>query len=406
MLAMKTPASSTALVILALCFALSVLGRGFSESFTVFLLPISADFGWDRANVLSIYSIAALAGGLASPFVGRLFDRSGPRVVYSLGLALIASAFFAAAHAEKLWQLQLSLGLCIGLGAACIGNVPNTILLGRWFGARLPAAMSVIYSAMGAGVLVLLPASQLLIDHAGWRGAYHIMGGCALVLLALLQLLPWSRFAAGSPDRPKPATSHPTDEGWTLPSALRHHAFWSLFSTFFFTAIGMFAISAQVVAYLVDVGFPALLAATAWGFSGVALVIGMLSITWLDGIIGRRPSILFSYAMSIIGIVMLWLLRFYPNIVLLTGFVVCFGSMVGSRGPLISATTMRFFHGRNVGTIYGTVSIGSGLGAALGSWCGGLIHDATGNYDMLIVFALVNVIIGMIPFLVVPALRN
>lgn len=403
---MKTTLPSTALAILVLCFVLSVIGRGVGDSFTVFLLPISSSFGWDRANVLSIYSLAALVGGLSSPFIGRLFDRSGPRAVYSLGLALIACAFLAAAFAQKLWQFQLSLGLCIGLGAASVGNVPNTILLGRWFGARLPAAMSLIYSAMGVGVLVLLPASQILIDHAGWRGAYQIMGGCALVLLALLQLLPWRTFAAGSPDMPKAAIHTAIDAGWTLVSAARHHAFWSLFSTFFFTAIGMFAISAQIVAYLVDVGFPPLQAATAWGFSGVVLVIGMLSITWLDSVIGRRPSILFSYALSIIGIGMMWLLQKHPNIILLTGFIVCFGSMVGSRGPLISATAMRFFHGKNVGTIYGTISIGSGLGAALGSWVGGLIHDATGSYDMLIAFALVNVIVGMIPFLVVPALRQ
>jgi hypothetical protein len=44
----------TALNVLALCFALSVLGRGLVESFTVFLLPISESFGWDRARVVSI----------------------------------------------------------------------------------------------------------------------------------------------------------------------------------------------------------------------------------------------------------------------------------------------------------------------------------------------------------------
>ena len=53
-----------------------------------------------------------------------------------------------------------------------------------------------------------------------------------------------------------------------------------------------------------------------------------------------------------------------------------------------------------------TISIGSGLGAALGSWAGGLIHDFTGNYDVLLVFSLVSVVLGMIPFLVVPALRQ
>ncbi len=395
-----------ALNVLALCFALSVLGRGLGESFTVFLLPISENFGWDRAQVVSVYSLAALAGGLASPLVGRLFDHSGPRIVYSLGLVLLSGAFLVAAYAQELWQFQVSLGLCVGLGIAFIGNVPNSILLGRWFGPRLPTAMAVVYSATGAGVLVLLPLSQVLIDHFGWRNAYRMFGCTALILLLPLLLLPWRLFSTGSPTVAKSTAADFVDDGWTLPSAMRHHAFWALFSTFFFTAIGMYAIAAQVVAYLIDAGFPPLQAATAWGFSGVVLLFGMLGISWLDGIIGQRPSVLFSYALSIAGIVMLWLLQWYPNFWLLTGFVVCFGSMIGSRGPLLTATAMKIFRGRQVGTIYGTIAIGSGLGSAFGSWSGGLIHDFTHSYNPLIGFALIAVVLGMIPFLVVPALRR
>jgi MFS family permease len=395
-----------ALNVLALCFALSVLGRGLGESFTVFLKPISESFGWDRAEVVSVYSLASLAGGLAAPLIGRLFDRSGPRSVYSLGLLLLGGAFLVAAHAQHLWQFQLSLGLCVGLGIAFIGNVPNSILLGRWFGPRLPTAMAIVYSATGAGVLILLPASQVLIDQFGWRGAYQIFGGIALFLLVPLLLLPWRLFSTGSPHLATSAAADLADEGWTLLSAMRHHAFWALFSTFFFTAIGMYAISPQVVAYLIDAGYPPLQAATAWGFSGVALLFGMLGVSSLDGIIGRRPSVLFSYAVSIAGIIMLWLLQWYPNFWLLTGFVVCFGSMIGSRGPLLTATAMKIFRGKRVGTIYGAISIGSGLGAAFGSWTGGLIHDWTHSYSPLIAFSLVSVVLGMIPFLLVPALRR
>ena len=82
---------------LALCFALSVLGRGLGETFTVFLKPISENFGWDRAQVVSVYSLTWLASGLIAPLVGRLFDRSGPRVVYSLGVFLLGVAFLIAA---------------------------------------------------------------------------------------------------------------------------------------------------------------------------------------------------------------------------------------------------------------------------------------------------------------------
>jgi len=395
-----------ALNVLALCFTLSVFGRGLGESFTVFLKPISESFGWDRAEVVSVYSLTALAGGLAAPLIGRLFDRSGPRAVYSLGLLLLGGAFLVAAHSQYLWQFQLSLGLCVGTGIAFIGNVPNSILLGRWFGPRLPTAMAVVYSATGAGVLILLPASQILIDHIGWRDAYQIFGIASLLLMVPLLLLPWRLFSTGSPHLAKSAAAELVDEGWTLVSAMRHHAFWALFSTFFFTAIGMYAISPQVVAYLIDAGFPPLQAATAWGFSGIVLLFGMLGVSWLDGIIGRRPSVLFSYAVSILGIVMLWLLQWYPNFWLLSGFVVCFGSMIGSRGPLLSATAMKIFRGKRVGTIYGAISFGSGLGSAFGSWGGGLIHDWTHSYNPLLAFALVSVLLGMIPFLVVPALRR
>jgi MFS family permease len=396
----------TALGVLALCFALSLLGRGLGESFTVFLLPISDSFGWDRAQVVSVYSLTALAGGLASPLIGRLFDYSGPRTVYSLGLLLLGGAFLFTANAKHLWQFQLSLGLSVGFGIALIGNVPNSILLGRWFGPRLPTAMAVVYSATGAGVLVLLPASQVLIDHFGWRGAYEVFGGGALLLLLPLLILPWRLFAAGSPQHSRGATADAADQGWTLPGAIRHHAFWALFWTFFFTAIGMYAITPQIVAYLIDAGFPPLQAATAWGFSGVVLLFGMLGVSWLDVIIGRRPSVLLSYALSIFGIFLLWLLQWYPNIWILTGFVVCFGSMIGSRGPLLTATAMKIFRGKRVGTIYGTISIGSGLGSAFGSWSGGLIHDLSHSYNPLIAFAVVSVVLGMIPFLVVPALRR
>jgi len=395
-----------ALNVLALCFALSVLGRGLGESFTVFLIPISENFGWDRAQVVSVYSLSWLMSGLTAPLVGRLFDRSGPRLVYGLGLVLLGGAFLAASHAQSLWQFQLTTGLCVGLGIALVGNVPNSILLGRWFGPRLPTAMAVVYSAMGAGVLVLLPASQLLIDRIGWRDSYQWFGIVVLALLVPLMLLPWRLFARGSPNVVQKAQTDVADSGWTLASAMRHHAFWALFSTFFFTAVGMYAISAQIVAYLIDAGFHPLQAATAWGFSGVVLTIGMVGVSTLDGLIGRRPSVLFSYAISIIGIFFLWLIQWYPNYFLLTAFVIFFGSMIGSRGPLITATALKIFGGKRVGTIFGTISIGSGLGSAFGSWSGGLIHDYTHGYNALIVFALINVILGMLPFLVVPALRR
>ena len=398
-----------------MCFSLALLGRGIGESFTVFLLPISTTFGWARADVISIYALASLSMGLSSPFVGRLFDFSGPRVVFGLGMLLLGAGVSLAAFADTLWQLQICMGFATGLGIACLGNIPSSLLLGRWFGNRLPTAMAVVYSATGVGILTLVPLSQVLIDRFGWRNSYHLLGGIVLALLVPLILLPWRRIALdpGPASRmPAPAkvaeiaTTTLNDIEWTLLAAMRHHAFWALFSTFFFTAIGVYTIGAQVVAYLIEAGFPPLQAATAWGFSGVVLVIGMLTVSWLDTLIGRRRAILFSYGLTTIGIVCLWLLNRYPNLWLLGGFLICFGSTIGSRGPLITAAAINIFHGKRVGTIFGTISIGSGVGSALGAQVGGYIHDWSHSYDLVIAFALVNVLLGMIPFLTVRALRE
>ena len=58
----------------------------------------------------------------------------------------------------------------------------------------------------------------------------------------------------------------------------------------------------------------------------------MIIVGWLDGLIGRRRSIVLSYAISLVGIGALWLLAYAPSILMLGMFIVCFGGMLGSRG--------------------------------------------------------------------------
>lgn len=401
----------TAFAVLAVCCVLNAASRGLTDSFVAFVLPLSHGFGWDRAAVVSIQSIAMLSTGLAAPLAGRMFDRLGPRAVYALGLGLIGAGMILASAAEALWHFQLCLGIGAGIGTACLGNAPHSALVSRWFRPRLAIAMSVLWSAAGIGVLVLVPLAQLLIERHGWAGAYRWMGGAALLATVPVLLLPWRRFAgSGAPaeaGQSAPADrSAPAPEEWTLRRAVRHSAFWGLAAVFLFTSAGMFAVIVQVVAYLVEIGFAPLRAAGAWGISGMLLPVGMIVFGWLDSRIGRRPSVFLSYALSLSGIVALWLLGRYPSTWLLGVFIVLFGGTTGSRGPLIATIAMHQFHGRNVGTIFGTITIGAGLGAAFGSWFGGLLHDWSGGYDLVLYWAFFSIVCGQLPFWLVPSLRG
>src|SRR3546814_8750824 len=70
-------------------------------------------------------------------------------------------------------------------------------LISRWYRARLTTAMGVVFGGLGFGVLVVVPAVQYVIQHSGWRTAYHLIGGALLLFAPVLLILPWRRIAAG-----------------------------------------------------------------------------------------------------------------------------------------------------------------------------------------------------------------
>ncbi len=65
---------------------MSASARGVSETFAVFLLPVSKEFGWTRAEAASVYALGMLFLGIFSPVAGKLFDKFGPRLLFPLSL--------------------------------------------------------------------------------------------------------------------------------------------------------------------------------------------------------------------------------------------------------------------------------------------------------------------------------
>jgi len=86
--------------------------------------------------------------------------------------------------------------------------------------------------------------------------------------------------------------------------------------------------------------------------------------------------------------------------------VAIFGLCMGVRGPIVSSVCAKFFSGANVATIYGTIYATNAIGAAFGSYIGGLLHDLTGGYRVGLGFALAFIALAAAPFWMVPALKN
>lgn len=398
--------NSIALLVVGLCFLFNFAARGVSETYGVFLLPLEAEYGWLRGQLTGIYSIYMVAHGLAAPVMGILTDRLGARAVYTIGILSLGSANLIAGQIDQLWQLYLSIGVLGGIGVAALGMVPAATLVGRWFDGRLSTAMGITYAGFGCGTLIIVPAAQALVDHGGWRFAYTTLGFAVLSLLVLM-FLPWRRIMAG-PGGETEARRNETrrkQHPWPLKRLLRDGGFWGLFGVFFFTAFAIYAVTPQAIAFMVEAGFAPITAATAFGFLGLLSVAGVALSGWLADRLGRRKVVTFSFLMTFAGIGLLLALPYYPALPLLTVFVIVFGIVMGSRGPIVSTMTARLFAG-GIGTAYGLITLGLGLGAGLGSWLSGLMHDLTGDYVAGFSLAALATLLGLIQFWIVPALRS
>ena len=383
-----------------------MFGRGLGDTYTVFIIPLEREFGWSRSQTTSVYSVYLLVNGFTAPLVGLLFDRLGPRWVYGAGLACLGSAFYLASLLSSLWQFYLFVGVMVGIGVSLNGMVPGSALLARWFRARLSTAMGVAYSAFGAGTLLFVPLAQYLIAEFDWRSAYRIMGGALLLLAPLVVVaLPWRTFFAGSPEH-RPARGKVAGEGWTWRAAARTPVYWGLTTVFFFTAAGMFCVVAQLVAFFIDTGFSPLTAATAFGGIGMMSAISVMASGLLSERFGYRQTVTASFIGTASGMALLLLMSLAPLLWLLVIFVPVFGLCMGMRGPIISSVSAKYFSGPHIATIYGGIYAANAIGAAFGSYCGGLMHDLTGGYGLGFLFSLGCVAIAAAPFWVVRELRT
>ena len=384
-----------------------MFGRGLGDTYVVFVLPLERDYGWTRSQLTSVYSIYLLMHGFTSPLVGMIFDRLGPRWVYTTGLAFMCGAFFLAAGLSNLWQFYLFVGGLVGIGVSLTGMVPGSALIARWYRERLSTAIGIAFSAAGVGTIIFVPLTQELVGDYGWRLAYRVLATALLILVPVVAfLVPWNRFYAGHPERVQSARVAGGGEGWTLRRAMRTPLYWGLCQVFFFTASAMFTVIVQLVAFFVDVGFSPLTAASAFGALGFMSAMSVMGSGFTSDRFGYRQTITATFAGTATGMALLLVLTYVPSHLLLVLFVPIFGLCMGVRGPIVSSISTRYFAGPNVATIYGTIYATNAVGAAFGSLMGGLLHDLTGGYRAGLAVALVCVLMASTPFWTVPALRN
>ena len=387
----KVPDSSTrhglretATLVVILAFVMNLLSRGIGETFAVFLLPIESEMGWTRTTLAGIYAIYMGAHGLAAVVIGWFVDRVGPRVVYTIGLLAYGFAFLLAQFGTEPWHFYLTTGVMAGIAMTAIGMTTATVLITRWYhgprARQLSPAIGIAYSGMGAGVILWIPITNQLIEMLGWRETYRTLGIILCVLAVIVYVLPWSKLQL----TPLPLSRFGSVLGGRkdghLRAALKTKMFWLLFVIMFITAVAMYLVGPQMVAYLVSVGFDSTVASLAFSINGFLTVFGIAGTGWLARYFGMKPVATISYAMSITAVILLACLTVLPVMALLALAILPLGLSQGARGPIVSVQASQAFSGQGLGAIYGAITMGVGLGGMSGAWLSGVFYDVTGGY--------------------------
>lgn len=371
-------------VMVAVAFAVILIGAGTRAAPGALLLPIRADTGWTVGQITIAGAAGLLLLGLGGPVSGLLIDRFGVRRTTAFALALTGSGMALSALASEVWQLVLLFGIVSGFGAGLVSSSLGPIVATRWFVARRGLVVGVFGAAASAGQLLFIPFLTLVGTDQGWRVAVVVLGGLVLAAIVPAVLLLRERpeavgtVALGQPPDAPPVAVR-ADPG-ILGRAVRRPEFWLLAGTFFVCgATSNGVVGQHFIAHAVDHGFTAGTAAGALALMGIFNFTGTIVSGYLTDRFDPRRLLLVYYVFRGISLLFLPALHSSADIVV---FSVLFGLDYIATVPPTVALTADVFGRQNVGILYGWIYAAHMLGAAILAQVAAVIRDTAGSYTL------------------------
>jgi len=249
--------------IVAATFVIVFFGTGIAfYSFSVFIKPLEAHFGWGRTEISLAVALWALLYGLSGPFVGVFIDKYGARAVITFCALLAGVTNLVLGSLNSLLMLFVLL-FFNGIGAAGITLIPNQTLISNWFEKYRGRAMGIMMAGIGLGGLTMPPVSNALITAFGWRTSFRV-GGILLILaivpLAALVLRtrpsdmgldPDGTEGDGGGEQAPGGQAENEPVGLSVKRAVGTRSFWMLFVAFVLQTFGVAAGRSWPVACLI-----------------------------------------------------------------------------------------------------------------------------------------------------------
>jgi DHA1 family multidrug resistance protein-like MFS transporter len=365
--------------------ALSIFSSMLSVGIIAPILPIYADtLGATGLWIGVIFSGYAIARTFLLPFIGRLSDRRGRKLILSAGLfasALISFAYVLADNVASLFVIRLLQGAAIctvqPISQAYVGDIAPQGEEGKWMG----YVNAMFFIGWGFGPLL----GGVITDYVGMDAAFYTMGGLNIlaflgVVLFLPEIVPRREMSAPSSSFREVASSNVMRGLFSFQMGTSSHR--GIVQTF----MPIFA------------GLTIGLSSTLIGILLSTLVIGAALLQLFSGRLAdrfnRRVIVILGSLCILVSMLLVpqaggfWLL-----------FVFLAIAIIGDATALPSASVMGVEEGRKygMGMAMAMFNTGMGVGTAIGPILAGLAADTFGVHFAFYTAAAI-VLIGIILF--------
>ena len=377
-------------LIVIIAFVMAFVMAGSGSAFGVFVIPMSAEFHWNRSIISLAFFFSTLGSGLCQPFLGHLYDRFGGRRVILVSLLAVGVGTILLSLTFHILFLILFYGVVLAIFRSGGSLGATTWIISRWFQRRRAIGIALAMSGAALGAMALVPFAAYLMDLAGWRITWVVLGAMILIVALPLAfflkddpidmgLLPdGDSKPSGDGDAASVAqrargpleADHWRESFWTLPIWQYSGAYWACG---FITAM-MFL---HFIPYAQGEGFSRATAASAFGVMSGLNFVGLLASGIISDRYSRKNVLATIYAMRVIAF---GLLLLAPGAWGLWGFVMIMGLSWYSSAPLTASLTADIYGLKNLGVLNGISFLAHQVGGSLSVVMAGILYDVTGSY--------------------------
>ena len=371
-------------VMVLVVFVLSGLAFGSMASISVFLKPVSLEFGWSRGQTSFAYTVASLSSAVFGVLWGQVADKYGTKWFGFVGAICMSLVLFALSSLDSIAQFYTFYFLFGAMGSALLFS-PLYANVGFWFKENPGLALGLAASGGAIGQAFIPHLSGILIESSGWKLAY-----VNLAIIYIFISFPIAFFIKESPWRIN-ARNQEEEEERIFPLSEKEVVAWISVAVIF-CCICMSIPIMHLVPLLTDKGFSLEFATSVLMILMICGAFGRI----LGGMLGDYIGALPGYILMSLGqtVFVVW----FPHLIsptLIYIMAALFGFTYSGVMSSILVCTRVMVSAKFGARAMSLTSFFGWIGMGLGGFLGGYFFDIYGDYNWAFAFSGITGIVNL-----------